>query len=71
MYVYFREYNGERFMVALNGGNNKKSVAFERFGSKTAGFSAGIDLMTGKEMKVTPEGLVELNGHSFLILKLK
>jgi glycosidase len=71
IYVYFREYNGERFMVALNGGNNNRSVAFGRFGSKTAGVSTGVDLMTGKEINVTPEGLVELGGNSFLILKLK
>jgi glycosidase len=71
IYVYFREYEGERFMVALNGSNDNKKVKFGRFGARTSGVSVGIDLMTGSEIKVFPEGELELGAHNSIILKLK
>ncbi len=71
IYVYFRELNGEKFMVAINGNDKEKSVGMGNFGERLNGVSSGTDLLTSDEIKIAPDRKLVLPGYSSVVLKLK
>lgn len=71
IYVYFREFESERFMVAINSSKMKSSVDFGFYASRLKGVTSGEDLLNGGVLDVSPGKALELNAYSSVILKLK
>ncbi len=48
LYVYFRYDTHQTILCAMNTGNAPVAVDFGRFGERTAGFTTGVDVVTGQ-----------------------
>lgn len=71
IYTYFRELNGEKFMVAVNGSKQKSNLGYDYCWSRLEGWNSATDLITGEKFKITKEGRLELPPYSSVILKLE
>ncbi|MBN8545330.1 MAG: cyclomaltodextrinase N-terminal domain-containing protein [Ignavibacteria bacterium] len=71
VYVYFREFNGERFMVAINGSDKERTVGFDNFGERLNGIFSGKDLLTDEEMKIASDRKLVLGAYQSVVLKLR
>ncbi len=71
VYTYFRELDGEKFMVAVNGSKMKSHIDYDYYWTRLEGSSSGLDLLTGEKFKITKDGKLELPPYSSVILKLE
>ncbi len=71
IYSYFREFKGEKFMVAVNGSKQKSYVGYDYYWSRLEGWISATDLLTGAKFKITKEGKLELPPYTSVILKLE
>ena len=69
IYVYFRHDERKAIMVILNANAEKKTLATTRFSSNLKSFSAGKDVVTGKEYNSL--STFELGAGEALIIDLK
>ena len=68
VYVYFREHEGQRVMVALNRNPADTPLALARFADSIGGARAGTDVLTGRRMSLGDA--LRLPARAPLILEL-
>lgn len=55
IYVYFRTAGKEKVMVVINRNEQEKMVKMDRFAECTAGYSEGLDVLSGKSLMLGKE----------------
>ena len=68
VYVYFREHEGRKVMVALNRNPADTPLALGRFAASIGGAPAGTDVLTGRRLPL--DGTLVLPARAPLILEL-
>lgn len=68
VYVYFRYEGGQTIMCIMNTDANAKTIKGQRFTERTAGFTSGTDVPTGKRYDIS--GDIALAPMSMLVLEL-
>lgn len=69
LYVYFRYDSHQTVLCAMNTGNAAVTVDFSRFAERTAGFSSGVDVLTGERHPLDQPAI--LPGRTMWVLELK
>ena len=69
VYVYFRYNQEQTVMVILHNGYQPKVLKTERFNEMLSKFSAGKDILTGKEL--TDLSKIQLSPRSAMVIELK
>jgi neopullulanase len=69
LYVYFRYDDKQTVLCAMNTSNNPVKVDFGRFAERTAGFSQGVDVVTGQHYALNQP--VEMPGRTMWVLELR
>jgi glycosidase len=69
LYVYFRYDSKQTILCAMNTGNNAVRLDFGRYAERTAGFTEGVDVLTGKQLLLDQP--VELPGRTMWVLELR
>jgi len=69
LYVYFRYDEKETILCAMNDGNLPRKIDFSRYAERTAGFTRGVDIPTGKAYSL--DQAVEIPGRTMWVLELK
>ena len=68
LYVYFRYDIHQTVLCAMNTGNAAVTVDFGRFAERTAGFAAGVDVVTGQRFSL--DRPASLPGRTMWVLEL-
>lgn len=69
LYVYFRYDSHQTVLCAMNTGNAPVTVDFSRFSERKAGFSSGLDVITGERHLLDQPA--SLPGRTMWVLELK
>jgi hypothetical protein len=69
LYVYFRYDAQGTVLCAMNTGNEAVKVDFSRFRERTAGFTAGIDVVTGQ--RISLDEPATMPGRTMWVLELQ
>lgn len=68
LYVYFRYDDHQTILCAMNTGNAPITVDFSRFNERTAGFTTGVDVLSGERHSLDQPA--SLPGRSMWVLEL-
>jgi hypothetical protein len=69
LYVYFRYDGRQTVLCAMNTGNKAVDLDFSRFSERTAGFSKGVDVLTGEQHTLSQA--VSIPGRTMWVLELQ
>jgi glycosidase len=69
VYTYFRYNDTDCIMVVINASDKEQQIDWARFNERLDGFSGGVDILTGQEVKIGD--LVEVTAANSLVIKLK
>lgn len=69
LYVYFRYDTKQTILCAMNTGERPAAVHFDRFNERTAGFTKGVDVLTGREYPLGEKA--EIPGRTMWVLELQ
>jgi glycosidase len=69
LYVYFRYDTKQTILCAMNTGERPAAVNFGRFSERTAGFTKGVDVVTGREYPLGEKA--EIPGRTMWVLELR
>ena len=69
LFVYFRYDAHQTILCAMNTGNASKNVDFGRYAGRTAGFSTGVDVVTGRSYPLGESATIP--GRTMWVLELQ
>jgi glycosidase len=69
VYVYFRYNSSQAVMMVMNANDTAQSLNTERFAERLKGFTAAVDVITGKEQ--TLDRSISIPAYTTLVLELK
>jgi len=69
LYVYFRYDDRQTVLCAMNTGNRPATIDFGRFVERTAGFSQGVDVLTGEHHPLAQPA--QIPGRTMWVLELE
>lgn len=69
VYVYFRSNNEQKIMVIINSNSDNKILSIQRFSEILQGDQEGIDIISGKSLKMNYS--IEIPAKSSLVIELK
>ena len=68
VYVYFREFEGEKVMVVLNNNEEKQTLKLARFQENLNGTTTGKEILSGKQLPLNDE--LTINGKTPMVIQL-
>jgi hypothetical protein len=69
LYVYFRYDAQQTVLCAMNTGEAPVTVDFSRYTERTAGFTSGVDVLTGRQYPLGQKA--EIPGRTMWVLELR
>ncbi len=69
VYVYFRSLNNQRIMIVINSSEESKNISTGRFAEMLTGYTEGIEIISGKNIKIT--NTLNIPAKSSMVIELK